>query len=134
MEQRDYLLRQIEQMSRALASLIRRFLGMSPDPGDIQEATDEVLTEYLEIDLKELTTRPDEKVIEQLESRTGWDEANLELLSEVVYLNALAANDDEQKQALFNKALTILTFADEKSNVYSMERQSKIANIRALLN
>ncbi len=135
MEQRDYLLRQLELMTQAMVALIRRLLGMK-DPGHEEEAmqaTDELLKEYLGTTLQEIIDVPAEKCIEFLVHEKKLHPSNVDLFAEMLVLNATLLSDLEQKKKLLKIALELLTWLDVNGKLYSMDRQQKIVEVRRLL-
>lgn len=138
MEQRDYLLRQIQLMTQAIVALIRRLTGLKEDGStseeEIQQATNEMLTEQFGMDLSDFLEIPLEEIADIIVNTKGIDASNIELFAEVIYLNAKACIQKEKKAQLFMIALEIYNYIDRESGTFSMERHAKINNINSQLN
>jgi hypothetical protein len=57
----------------------------------------------------------------------------IEMISELFYQDALLKTDDALKNNLLEKALFFLSYLDEQSDTYSVERKDKIALIKRML-
>lgn len=134
MEQRDYLLRQIELMAQALAALIRRLTGLKdeyPEEGEaMEQVTNEMLAEHLGIDLSDILAVDLENFTEWITREKGIHISNLEAFAEVLILNARERTADEEKQQLNKAALALLSYVDEQGDTFSIERQLKINKLK----
>ena len=137
MEQRDYLLRQIELMTQALVALIRKLTGLKEDGSasdeEIEQLTDEMLTEQLGMELAEILEIPLTEITDKIVSIKGIHLSNIELFAEVVYLNAKACLQTEKKVRLLMIALELYEYADRESGTFSIERHAKINDIHSQL-
>ena len=135
MEQRDYLLRQIEMMAQFLAALIRKLTGLKEESSEeiILQTTNKQLNESLEISLDDLLNLPPEKLPHYLLNKTGIDKNNVELLAEILSLNAKATATESRKKELFEAALELYNWADREGNTFSLERHRKITEIKSQL-
>ena len=134
MEQRDYLLRQIELMAETLANLIRRLLGLKEiNEEEAQQATDEMLKENLNISITEIMNTPLDKVADIIMEREGIHETNIHLFAEVLFLNAGVSKDPVRKRKLYERSLELYNWLDRKSGTFSIERHQKMNEIRNLL-
>ncbi len=131
MERRDYLMRQIEQMSQVLAALIRRLLGLKSVNIEekTRQTTNELLMQELDTSLKEILRIPPEDIAEFIIQKKGLDKSNIELFAEVLVINAKACTDGLEKRKLFQRALELYQWIDTKSGIFSLERQKKIREI-----
>ena len=132
MQQRDYLMRQIEQMSKVLVALIRKLLGLKSV--DLEEetihSTNEVLQEQLNTSIDEILATPLKEVAEFITQLNGLDISNLELFADILVLNAKVYSDKTHQKKLFETGLELYNWADEKSSTFSMERQMKIRDVK----
>ena len=134
MEQRDYLLRQIELMTQAFVSLIRRLLGLKElKEEEIEQTTDEVFTKQLDLSLSQVMEINLDEIVDFIISKKGIDLSNVDLLARILVINAYVREDAEQKADLYKKALELYEWSDKKSHTYSMERFRKMEEIRYLL-
>lgn len=135
MQQRDYLLRQIEQMSQVLVVLIRKLLGLKSDKVEEQtiQTTDEMLKEHFDISMDELLSISLEDVAEIITQKKGLSISNLELFAEVMVINAKACSDISEQIKLFEIGRELYQWTDDKSSTFSMERQLKMKEIEELI-
>ena len=134
MEQRDYLLRQIELMTQAFVSLIRRLLGLKElTEEEIEQTTDEVLKEQLDMSISQVLENNYNKLVDLIISKKGIHIPNVELLAEILVINAHARKDAGQKTDLYKKALELYEWLDKKGDTFSMERHKKMKELRFLL-
>ncbi len=131
MQQDDYLMRQIEQMTQVLKALIGKLLGLKSEnrEEEIKKSTHEMLKEQLNTSIDELLTIPLEEITEFIVQKTGLVESNVELLAEILVLNARANTDNSEKISLFEMALELYHWSDIKSATFSLERQKHIQEI-----
>jgi hypothetical protein len=135
MEQRDYLLRQIEMMTQFLLALIRKLTGMkdnSPEE-EQREVTDMMMKEQLDISLSDIAQIPVDEIADFIMNRKGIHQSNIDLFAEVLILNAKGGTDKEYRKLLLLRALELLQWEDRTSGVFSMERQQKINEVKVLL-
>lgn len=131
MEQRDYLLRQIEIMTQTLVNLIRRLLGLKEiNEEETQQATDEMLKENLNISLSEIINTPLDKLVDWVLDQEGIHTTNVDLFAEILTLNAQASSDPQRKLKLYERALELYNWLDEKSGIFSIERHQKMITIK----
>lgn len=137
MEQRDYLLRQIELMTQAIVALIRRLTGFKEDRSsseeDIEQVTNEMLSGQMEMDLSDILEIPLEEISDRIINIKGIHLSNIELFAEVIYLNAKACLQTEKKVRLLMIALELYEYADRESGTFSIERHAKINDINSQL-
>lgn len=134
MEQRDYLLRQIELMTQAFVSLIRRLLGLKElKEEETEQTTDEVLKEQLDISISQVLETNYDELIDLFISKKGIHISNIELLADILVINARARKDTRQKTDLYKKALELYEWLDKKGDTYSIERHKKMNEIHYFL-
>jgi len=134
MEQRDYLLRQIELMTQAFVSLIRRLLGLKElTEEETQQTTDEVLKEHLDISITQVLQTQLHEIVDFIIKRKGIHKSNIDLLAEILVINAKSRQETEQKVDLYKKALELYEWLDQSGDTYSMERHRKIEEIHYFL-
>jgi hypothetical protein len=134
MQQSDYLLRQIQQMTEALVSLIRQLLGLKNPAAEEEawEATNEMLHEHLGINLDDILEIPSQNIVNTLLQQKSIDPSNLDLFSEVLILNARIYKNRPQQSNLLNAAREILIWSDQHSNTFSLRRQQLLDQIEKL--
>jgi hypothetical protein len=134
MEQRDYLLRQIEIMTQTLVNLIRRLLGLKEiNEEDAQQATDEMLKDNLNLSITDILNTPLDEIVDLILSHEGTHETNIDLFAEILAINAKASTDAQRKRKLFERALELYSWLDRKSGTFSIERHQKMNEIKNYL-
>ena len=137
MEQRDYLLRQIQLMTQAIVTLIRRLTGLKEDSSgseeEIQQATNEMLSEQLGMELDDILNIPLVELTDKIVNKNGIHLDNLDLFAEVIFLNAEACIEKEKREQLLLMALELFSYTDRVSATFSIDRQAKINTIKSLL-
>jgi predicted metal-binding transcription factor (methanogenesis marker protein 9) len=135
MEQRDYLLRQIQMMTDFLLALIRKLTGIkdSNPEEERRDTTDVMLKEQLDTSLSEIMQIPLDEIVDYIIKRKGIDRSNIDLFAEILILNAEAETNLTTKNQLLKRALELLRWADESGGVYSVERHQKMNEIIRIL-
>jgi hypothetical protein len=132
MEQRDYLLREIERIGQVLRAILNRLTGRGPTPAlsmDNQfEETKNELLDMANFDLSEFLQMNGEKAIDYIKSLSGFSITNIEELALILELLADDANLPTRME-LLQKALLMLNYCKEKDKTFSMERENKILRI-----
>ena len=139
MGKRDYLMDQIEQLGQALAMIFSKLMDFR-NQGKVPEAiemTSLSLKTELNIDLDELLTIPTDDFVSRIKEDKRFNYANLELLANILLhiADETASSNPESKQHLnlYDKALKVYKYLNERDLTYSFKRQSKIERIEDLL-
>jgi hypothetical protein len=139
MEKRDYLMDQIEQLGKALALILSKWLGLKSQ-GKVTEAiemTNQSLKDELGMDIAELSAIPAEDFVMTMKVGKKFNYTNLERLADILsgIADALEGNKtgNEQSLNLYAKCLSIYNYLNEYDLTFSFERQAKIERISSLL-
>ena len=127
MFQEDYLLRQINQLARALGKLIFDFMGIK-NTGLIEEyhqVADKILKEEIDYNLTELLDIPDDEFVSHLLRKEGFNDANLNLLGDLFYEMGSFLPQKESLPYL-KKAFILYQYVENHDSTYSFERRAKI--------
>jgi len=127
MFQEDYLLRQINQLARALGKLIFDFMGIK-NTGLIEEyhqVADKILKEEIDYNLTELLDIPDDEFMSHLLRKDGFNDANLNLLGDLFYEMGSYLSKKESLPYL-KKAFILYQYVENHDSTYSFERRKKI--------
>ncbi len=136
MEQKDYLLREIEKIGMVLRAILNKLFAVK---GNLSitienefEQTNELLLSETGFDLKHFLTL-DESALEEYISRfKGMNAANLELLAGIIA--NLGDNDNSaDNKHILEKALQVYMLCEKTDKTFSFERQNKIEAIKAKL-
>jgi hypothetical protein len=135
MEKRDYLMRQLELMTQALIGLIRRLTGMKElTEAEIETVTNVVLVENFNLTLSDILNAPTEKFTSLFAGHPGANTQNLELIADVLLINARSRVKILEKKELLLKSIDLLTWVDRAGKTFSMDRQARVSRIRDEIN
>lgn len=139
MEKRDYLIDQIEQLGQALARIFSKLKDIR-NQGKVPEATEMTslsLKSELNLDLDELLAIPTDEFVIRMKEDKKFNYANLEILADILLHladeTAGSNPDSTQNLNLYNKALKVYSYLNERDLTYSFERQAKTERIESLL-
>lgn len=129
-EHKDLLMRQLEQMARAIGALLGRLLGLK---GTEEAAALEVkvvqedLNTLLGMDIGKLVASSDNDFISQISQALHNDEKNLEQLADILFE---MAPYQPNSNSYYAKSLLILQHIMKQTKTYSLELTQKIDTIR----
>ena len=132
---RDLLQAQIEQMGQAIGKMISKFLGLKND-GKIEDAmavTGIAMQEELGLNFEELWKSEQAEFLLFFKDKP-YSSESLELLSTYFYEvgEYKKINDPTAAKIILEKAIDLLTLADQAANSLSMERIAKKQKIEKL--
>ena len=133
MQQRDFILREIEKISTLLRYLIGKLIPSSSveNSEEIIELINRELVENSGFNINEILSFSIKDFDKVFTKSKGYSFENIELLADLLYTignDQVAINIDYIK-----KALELYEYINEKSKTYSFERISKIEEIKKLL-
>jgi hypothetical protein len=132
MEQRDYILREIEKIGAMIMGLPGKMIPMKEkgflDEDEWAELND-TIKENLNFDLDRLILIPSYQLDQWLTRDLGFDENNIELLADL--LVDMASVNNQEESVLKEKAIALYELANQKSKTFSMERAAKIRRLRS---
>jgi hypothetical protein len=131
MEQRDYILREIEKISVLILGLIARLREAKAEnrldkerdsvSEEFESSSDVNIYKVIGSDLKDLPG--------MLSNDSGFDFRNMELMANL--LIEFSTNMDEgQRRMAIEKSVFLLELVDRESKVFSFERQIKINELK----
>lgn len=133
MQQKDFILREIEKISTLLRYLIGKLIP-SNSVGNYEETIELINRELVENsgfninEILEFSIKDFDKVLIQ---NKGYSFENIELLADLLY--TLGNDQSQPKNNYLKKTLQLYEYINEKSKTYSFERISKIEEIKELL-
>lgn len=139
MQQEDWLLRQINQLSRVIGKILADLLGLKNQGrvGEGIEAAQQALKNELDLSIDELVSIPKERFIKTLQESKKFNDENLDNLADLFLVIAEELDqkgmDNEKKKKLFERALTIYQYLDKNSSIYSFDRHYKIEKIKNII-
>ncbi len=134
MEQRDYILREIEKISVMLLAILGKFRQIKSKK-QFEQAKDMIdsdLKESTGVTLDDLLSVSQDDLISFMNDNKGFDKRNMELLSDLLLAFADHSSEDTSIN-LINKAIIILEYIDRKTLTFSLERSSKISLLKEKL-
>jgi len=133
MEQKDYILREIEKIGTLLIYLIGKF-----KKSNTQLENDEnivlVNTELVEksgINIENLLTIKEENFDKKISINKGFNLENIELLADLLF--TIGNEENTIKKTYLNKALELYNYINTKTKTFSFDREEKINSIKNLL-
>lgn len=137
MEQKDYLLREIEKIGLIIRAIRQRLFG-GKDSFAINieqqvETEKGMLIRDLNFDLDKFLLLNEEETDIYLNKFEGFNVENIEYLAEVISKIGLSEKFDKSVIYL-EKALLLYELVNRKSKTYSEEREKKIITIKKALN
>jgi len=135
MEQRDYILREIEKISVMLLAMLGKFKRIKSRKQFEQERSmiDNELKEAGQLSIDKLLSFTEEEIISYIVKNKGFDPGNTELLADLLVVFAKNLPENESHN-LIKKAVLILEHIDNKTRTFSMERSLKINRLKEKLN
>lgn len=131
MEQQDHLERQIEQFGRILGRIFSGLIGLRSQ-GKINEGieiTSRALKSELDLDIQKLLTMPLYGFVNTLKKEKGFSNENLDKLAGILQIIADNTQGSDKKN-LYEKCLAIYEQLEKTENVYSIDQQWKIEQIK----
>jgi hypothetical protein len=132
MEQKDYILREIEKIHVVLQSIMGQLTGGNTDIPPVSEEFDQLnnqLVEDTRVNLKELLHTDSKHFDRVFKKEYGYNESNIELFADMLAEMAKKADGDMNNQ-LNQKALETYEYVDGRSNSFSFNRKSKIDTLK----
>jgi hypothetical protein len=132
MEQKDYLLREIEKIGVVISAILQKIFGgtvdLSVTPEKQIEYAEVMLLTEMNFELDKFLNLSPEKSNEYICSFEGFSVENIELLAECLYHIGFNDECDNSKKHL-EKSLQLYDLCNLKSKTFSWERETKIKAI-----
>lgn len=136
MEQKDYILREIQKIGVIVRAILGRITGEEhPEAitvGNEFEQTTEWMLRETSFDLKKALMLEKEPLKDYLSSFKGFNVSNLELLAEIYYQTGIRSLEG-RKEKLLQKALQLYELCCEMDRTFSFERERKMNELREIL-
>jgi len=135
MEQRDYLMRQIEQAGRVLGKVLADLSGLKRE-GKVREGigqAGQTLQGELDLRIEELTGIPVDQLVNTLLEKKHMFQENLEKLADLLVEIADGyelLDNQENARSLYQRALTLYEYVDQAGSAFSFNRHSKIQQLK----
>ena len=136
MEQKDYLLREIEKIGAVMRAILNMLTRNAEDEAikleNRFEQTKETLFDETGLDLNKLLELDLPETKNYISQFNGFKIENLELLAEILFRSGIKNNTDSDKQ-LLDKSLMLYEMCNETDKTFSAEREEKIRFIKEFL-
>ena len=138
MEQRDYLMRQIEEMARVLGKILAGLLGLKTE-GEVTEGIEtarQTLKSELGLDTDEIMQVPPSDLIPFLKEKKQFNDLLIEQLANIFFYMSGAPfhnNKIPPNTGLAGRSLLMYEYLDRSSKTFSFERQEKVRALTAVL-
>ena len=133
MEQKDYILREIEKIGTVVRAIMGRISGTETEEaitvGHEFEQTTEWMVQETGFSLMKVLTMEKQPLKEYIASFRGFNVANMELLAGLFYHTGIRYPEGEQERFLL-KALQLYELCNETDHTFSLERERKINEIQ----
>lgn len=136
MEQKDYLMRQIEEAGRVLAEAMAKLTGFK-NQGQVREGIEKTsleLQNQMDIGFQELNDLEADHLLTHLEKNDKIFPENYEKLAELlteVAEGMAQQNKKEEAKSMYEKVLSIYQYLEEYESAFSFDRFAKMEKIRA---
>lgn len=129
MQQRDYLLREIEKIGDMLRYFIRKLVDQKEQTEEqqITEQLNDEFFETFEVDMDTFLRMSFREMIKLIENKKGFTPGNIELLGDL--LIHLADRDIEFQMNYLEKAKELFEYINTKSDTFSMTLSQKITHL-----
>lgn len=136
LEQKDYILREIEKIGLIISSIRQKLFGgienlsltienkINDASGMLLKESDFNLNKFLSLNIDESN--------EYINSFRGFSNENIEMLADCIYQISSTDNTGDSKKYL-EKALQLYELCNLKSKTYSLQRENKINTIKNAL-
>jgi hypothetical protein len=136
MEQKDYILREIEKIGAIISAIRQKLFGGKEKlaintENEVKEAAG-MLMDSLNFDLHKFLEFDNEKSIQYLNGFKGFNEDNLEEFSAVMAQIGFSCETNKAKNYL-QKALLLYNHINSKTKTFSFERENNIKRIEDML-
>ena len=136
MEQKDYLLREIEKIGLLLKAILNKLSGykekMEMLPEKYQEDTRELLSKEMGFYLDKFLMLDEPGAKEYINQFMELNTENLELLADILSETGLREKSDIQR-VLFEKSLQLFEYCNLKDKTFSFDRENKIRGLKNML-
>jgi hypothetical protein len=136
LEQKDYILREIEKIGLIISSIRQKLFGGKENisltiENKINDVS-EMLLEESDFNLNKFLSLSIQESNEYISNFKGFSNENIELLADSIFQICSMDNTSDSKKYL-EKALQLYELCNMKSKTFSFKRENKIATIKNTL-
>ena len=137
MIERDYIMRMLQMFFDAIAKVLNRNVpGIVPDIPELQKSFNEMYHQYFHKSPDHYYGMEKEEILAEIENEGYSDKdlyAKIQMLSELLYQDAIIKNNLHERFSLLEKALYLFEYLDNKSRTFSWDRGGRINDIKMAL-
>ena len=137
MIERDYIMRLLQEFFDAIVKAMNRNIpGIEPDIPQIQRRFNEMYEQFFHNPAELFYRLSKEDILCELENECISERdmfAKIQMLSELLYQDALIKNSLQERIELLEKSLFLLEYLDRNSRTFSWDRGQKIGDIKKVL-
>lgn len=137
MEQRDYIMREIEALGKMLGAMIKFLLGLKNGTTTAQsiEIVSQTFQSEVDLDLDMLLSIDPDNLINYLTTNNkGFNEENLDKLAEILFMiGDYIAIEDSKRFLYYKRSLVIYEHLNKVQKTYSLDRHLRMEKIKDLL-
>jgi len=132
---RDYILRILQEFFDAIAKAIHKDIpGQEPDLARVQERFNDIYRQFFRRPAEHFYQTSKEDILAELSDEDADSTtAKVQMLSELLYRDALIKSDLHDRCNLLEKALFMLEYLDCNSRTFSWDRGQRIGDIKKML-
>lgn len=133
MEQKDFILREIEKIGSLISYLLGKFIASKTieEQQNTEELINNELKEQYGHDLEYILDVDKKEFSNEFSKNKGFNYENIELLADLLF--TLGNNEKSKNSKYLNKALDLYNYIDTSSKTFSFERVSKINNLKSII-
>jgi hypothetical protein len=137
MIERDYIMRMLQMFFDAIAKVLNRNVpGIVPDIPELQKSFNELYHQFFKKSPDHYYGIEKEEILAEIENEWSSEKdayAKIQMLSELLYQDAIIKNNLHERFALLEKSLYLLEHLDLKSRTFSWDRGGRINDIKKAL-
>ena len=134
MEQRDYILREIEKISTLVLGMLGKLKAITK-PQQFEQQKEALFSEFQNksgISIDMILAADADKLGTMLSKEKGFDSYNIDILSELLFEFSFNVEEEERKTCIL-KAIMLLEWVAAQEKTFDLEREKKLSYYRSEL-
>ena len=137
MVERDFIMRMLQEFFDAIAKVVRNENpGQEPDLSRIQERFNDMYNQFFRQPAEYFYETEKEIILDNMEQEGRSESdilARVQMLSELLYQDALIKKDIPERCSLLEKSLYLFEYLGNNSRTFSWDRNQKIEDIKKMI-
>lgn len=135
MEQHDYIMRQINQLTEVLKTVLSKIINTPTDnENDIITIFNNELTSNIHINFKNLTNDTNEEILKRIENLDNFSPDQLGIISDIIAEIAYKTQRNKYTKKILSASLFLLNAKNKYKLPYSFEDFYKINKLYEIVN